>query len=401
MFRNILLLVTLFITIVSCAPSGPPPAARQSAGNGKPRWVIAYPSSYSSSVADLKRSRMRGGYEVISLIDPTPSEISAAADRLDLGQRHRDALLLVGSQKQVRSLTGSHGRMVGLPFDGQYGLSPSDNHPLFPVGRIPAESPTDARRMISKILSFEKKAATRDHDALLLVGNPMGKRTPVADRFITSLSKGLMKRADSSWTFEGAADVGGHPLEVSEAEFPRRFRKELSDDYAIGTYFGHSNDWIFAASGQSITFTSKDWKSIPGGSNKGLFLSCGCYSLQTPQAGGYQAVQSAGGPVAYIGASGESYAAIGYLAAQGLMDSLEENPSGTVGEWWLKVQNAISSKPMNPVVFGIFDRVDGSNDSLLPFAGVPLRKQRREHLEMWMLLGDPATQLFASGRSGE
>ena len=49
--------------------------------------------------------------------------------------------------------------------------------------------------------------------------------------------------------------------------------------------------------------------------------------------------------MAFIGATGESYSAIGFLAAEGLVGSMTSSPPATIGEWWINVQNAIASEP--------------------------------------------------------
>jgi hypothetical protein len=67
---------------------------------------------------------------------------------------------------------------------------------------------------------------------------------------------------------------------------------------------------------------------------------------------------------------------------------MTDDPPATVGEWFLAVQHAIATSSINKPLFTVFDRVDGSEGE------TSLRDQRIEHLEMWMLLGDPATRLF-------
>ena len=397
MIRLILLLVVAAFTAVSCAPQtltlDYPSSWLGSDREKQPRWCIAYPQAYASAVSQLKIERARQGYEVVSLEGTKPEQIAEMVKKLKLGSREKDCLLLVGTGQDLSAPAGVHGRTAGVPCDNRYSLAEMAGTPLFPVGRLPAKDPSEASRMIAKILAFEKSAASRPQTALLLVGNPVQKRFFVADQFISALSRRLMKRANPSWEFHGAADVGGHPLEVAEIDFSGHFRKQLTQKYTIGTYFGHSNDWAFSASGGKLSFASADWQTIPESEDKGLFLSCGCFTLQNENAGGYQALRSPGGPVAYIGATGESYSVIGYLAAQGLMGSMGDHPPETVGKWWLNVQESIASRPLNPVIFQLFDRVDGSAKELFS-RGVPLREQRLEHLEMWMLLGDPATRMF-------
>ena len=51
-------------------------------------------------------------------------------------------------------------------------------------------------------------------------------------------------------------------------------------------------------------------------------------------------------------------------------------------------QRGIATEPMSSILFKVFDSTDGGNGEFT------LKEQCRFHLEMWMLLGDPATRLL-------
>jgi hypothetical protein len=94
------------------------------------------------------------------------------------------------------------------------------------------------------------------------------------------------------------------------------------------------------------------------------------------------------GPVAVIGPIGESYSAPGQLAAEGLLKGLSRPPfSSRLGDYWLEIQGGLAIGKMDEGTFALLDMADGSGGK------VPLATQRLEHLEMWMLLGDPALRL--------
>jgi hypothetical protein len=94
------------------------------------------------------------------------------------------------------------------------------------------------------------------------------------------------------------------------------------------------------------------------------------------------------GPTAAIGAYGESYAAFGYLALEGLFDCLQrDDPPSTLGEYWLAMQASMARGRIDPIMFWVLDQADGTNGQ------VPLAAQRPEHVEMWTLFGDPALRL--------
>jgi hypothetical protein len=300
--------------------------------------------------------------------------------------------LLVGNASSLVGAEAFRHRMKGIPSDSRYAMKRDGNRPLFAVGRLPAKSPAQTKRLVAKILAFEREHA-RSHPqrkAVLLAGNPMGgpERMGAADFLVAALSKSLIKKAHSSWEFTGAADVKGHPFEISVEDFPSAFAAKLNQPYDVAAYFGHSNSRTLCRMALFSGFDRESWDQLSPSTKRGLFLSCGCYCLKEDDSVGYRSVQAPGGPVAFIGATRESYSAIGYLAAKGAVGAMDDTPPETAGEWLLAVQEAIATAPLSRTLFFAFDKVDGSNGKR------SLREQRPEHLEMWMLVGDPATRLY-------
>ena len=58
-----------------------------------------------------------------------------------------------------------------------------------------------------------------------------------------------------------------------------------------------------------------------------------------------------------------------------------------LADYWLAVQNGLAEGEIDATTFGLLDMADGTGGK------TPLPVQRREHLEMWTLLGDPALRL--------
>jgi hypothetical protein len=124
----------------------------------------------------------------------------------------------------------------------------------------------------------------------------------------------------------------------------------------------------------------------------GIFFTCGCFSCQSEGADGegyaFAAMRNPSGPVAVIGASGESYSAPGQLAIEGLMNCLAKAPfPARLGDYWLSVPEGLARDKIDKSDFALYDQFDGSRGK------IPLEVQRLEHLEMWTLLGDPAMAL--------
>src|SRR4030095_16110844 len=74
----------------------------------------------------------------------------------------------------------------------------------------------------------------------------------------------------------------------------------------------------------------------------------------------------------------------------GMLTRMSTDPSlTTVGDFWEGVQHGLREGPLYAADFKMLDMADGSGGKLT------LEAQRAEHLESWMLLGDPAMPLLA------
>lgn len=397
------LLLCLSILLVGCVPRviklDYPDAWSSTESN--PRWVVGFPRGFTPALQPLMDQRSRQGYEVVRLAGVDSESISKRLETIQLGRRRGDCLLLVGKSASLPGVTGQYHRMAGVQSDSRFAMRTNSSTPLFPVGRLPVNTPAQAEMLVDRILAFEQRRLSDDTNkvAVLLIGNPAGgsKRVKSADLLISSLTRALVRRVDPVWQLSGAADLPRHPFASSPGDFPKNLRKQLGEPYVVGGYFGHSNSHTLCrTSGGTDTisglirnsFGRDSWDQLSPSDQRGLFVSCGCYCLANDDAVGYRSVLAKGGPVAFIGATGESYAAIGYLAAKGLVGLMTDHPPKTAGEWFMGVQRAIATETMGRPLYFAFDRFDGSGGKLT------LPEQRREHLEMWMLVGDPAMRLF-------
>ena len=111
--------------------------------------------------------------------------------------------------------------------------------------------------------------------------------------------------------------------------------------------------------------------------------------MSGPDGEGYAlaAARNPSGPVAVIGAAAESYSTAGLLAFDGLLGRLRNGEPPRMADYWLAVENAILRGPIDPLTFLVLDTADGSHGQ------ISLADQRREHAQMWTLLGDPALRM--------
>src|SRR5262249_8314195 len=113
---------------------------------------------------------------------------------------------------------------------------------------------------------------------------------------------------------------------------------------------------------------------------------CNGCQLAGPDGEGYGvwAMRNARGPAVVLGSHGICFAAMVQLACDALVEhAFQKRPPRRAGEGWLAALRAVASGNIDFVSHPLLESVDG--DSRIPQA-----TQRQEHLEMFVLLGDPA-----------
>jgi hypothetical protein len=361
-----------------------------------PRWTVFHAPALKGALAPLAEHRKQQGYEVefvevpreghglllqrleAARQSPRKGDVAVIAGALDdAGGAQADCILAGGK--------GREGRMAGRASDGA--LSLEAGRPVLTIGRLPAGSPGDMSAMVAKIVSFEQSGRNADGAMTCLVGNPMaGKPMPVADFFLALQTKSMLSQVNPAWRINGAADLLFQPFEQSGTDFGSAMQGVAGQRWEVMSYFGHSGPEGIFTGGRSYPLPLA-WVAA-GSEPRGIFFTCGCHAIANQGAYAVESMRAPGGPAAVIGASGLSYSTIGYLAGKGLLAcTREKDGPPTLGEWWTTIQGAIAREPMAPLTFAIFDHIDGSSGR------TNLARQRKEHLEMWSLLGDPAMRM--------
>jgi hypothetical protein len=363
------------------------------------RWLALCPPALKEALKPLVEWRRRHGVEA-ELLEVTTENLPQVRERVEAMKRQPrfcDCLLLAGALDQGAGARpdcvldfskGSRGRMSGRIADSVLGLDRDSGLPLLAVGRLPAGSPDELSEMVARIIAAEKGNEAGSGQLAFVTGNPMpgNEQSKLANGFLNSQFESLRARLDPAWQLSGVADVTGNPFASAHEAFHSRVGEVLASPWEVLAVFGHSNAqglW----SGDDCSMTPKDWSALPEQKQHRLFFTCGCHAIQNQSAYAVAAVRAKGGSLASIGASGESWSAIGYLAGGGLTDCLCGQAPETLGEWWLKIQQGIAWGPVSPLKFVAFDQIDGTHGK------TPLKDQRLEHLEMWSLLGDPGMSM--------
>jgi hypothetical protein len=374
------------------------------------RWLVITAPAFHADLQPLIDHRIAEGFEVRTLVTTnllTADEIQST-NAIPLQAYIRDFarqtnspchVLLVGlpaspdptnaQQAVVPAMFGSVERMNGVLTDYHFAPTAEPGTHRIALGRFPAGTTQEVRAMVQKTLRLETQshAATALSRLVLLIGNPGGG--PMAEMVVEATLQQRLQHLHSSWSVNAISCSSGSRYHVPPEQARDTFLRALEAGGLFTVFMGHSSPvslWL----GGNHHLMQRDLirvnLTVPG-----IFFTCGCYALQfQPNNDGYglAVMRQPNGPAALIGATGESYAAPGLLAADGLLKCLREPPfPSRLADYWLAVQAGLAEGPIDTFTFNLYDQADGTKGT------VPLEVQRREHLEMWMLFGDPALRL--------
>ena len=374
---------------------------------GQPQWILVTAPAFREEVGPLIDQRRADGFNVAVISAPeqlaqtATTPLLARIRELRAAARGPSYLLLFGAvsapdsasaaQTVVPPLRGTVGRMRDQPQDYAYGLPDESGAPTLAVGRLPARTTGEARALVRKTLRFERdrEPGRWQNRLVLLAGNPGGG--PLAEMMIEPATLPRLQRLDPAWRLDAIFNNSGSRFYLPPTRAHDAALRSFEEGEVFALFLGHSAPpALWLAGTNFLTGDELAGLKIPHGA--GVFFTCGCYACQWRGEGGegygVAALRNPDGPVAVIGASGESYTAAGTLAVDGLLNQCAKRPfPARLGEYWLAIQSGLARGPIDDLTFRLYDQFDGSQGR------TSLAEQRREHLEMWMLLGDPALRL--------
>jgi hypothetical protein len=358
------------------------------------QWIVAVAPAFRAAIEPLAQYRQDQGLKAIIVQTTdvlTADEIRAGnAGKLrehlqDLCRQSKGAsyILLVGAAQAadpkdapttvVPPLGGAIGRMRGQPSDNAYGCPGRNLLPTIAVGRLPARNEAETRQMVEKILAFERDPQRRtwQRRITLFVGDPGGtsaaERT-VANFYVNTACQNTSDLVHPSWDIRAIFHIPGSSFYVPDEELHDKSLACLAQGQAFTFFLGHSNATGLWSSNARF-LDREDWATLKIPRGQGIFVTCGCYSCQLSGRGGegygLAAIRNPAGPVAVMGAHGESYAAMGQLAFDGLLRCFRgPRLPKRLGECWLQLKSGLANGDIGFLTFKMFDYADGSRGTI-------------------------------------
>lgn len=396
----------LLLTAAAFLACLPLTAAEQSAS----QWLVVTAPAFRSAVEPLLAHRKAEGMRV-TVIQTTdtlsPKEI-LNSDSQKLAEHVRNLcrewkgtsyVLLVGAieagnltepeKKLLPALPGSVSRMRGQPSDNDFGCLNGDKLPTVAVGRLPARSEDEAKQMVAKILASERDTQPGQWRQQITVLAGVPAFNPLVDKLVEGLAMSRFAKLDPRWTGRAIYHNPASRFCVADEQLHERALEYVQAGQAITLYLGHS--WAQGLYAPKTRFLDrKDWAELKIARGPGIFATFGCNGCQLagPEGEGYgvAALRNPAGPVAVMGSHGICFAAMCQLAADGVLESIGSKPPQRLADVWLKLKEGLAKGKIDDLTFKLLDSVDGD-------AKIPQATQRQEHLEMFVLLGDPALKL--------
>jgi hypothetical protein len=277
-----------------------------------------------------------------------------------------------------------------------------DQLPDLAIGRLPADSPAELSKMVAKILAYERSADFGPWRQRVNFIAGVGGFSPLVDSVVeTATSKLLTSGIPAAYDTRMTYGSWRSPY----CPDPRLFHAATVDRHNEGCLF-----WIYIGHGQS---TQLDEVSIPGerfpifgvhdchklrcqqGAPIAIMLACYTAAFDQPQdCLAEQLLKAEGGPVAVYGGSRVTMPYAMAVMGTAMMDEYFRRRPPTLGEAVLAAKRQMMAPIDDPENPAGLNRIllDGLATLLSPSKDL-LAEERREHLHLFNLLGDPMLRL--------
>jgi hypothetical protein len=270
--------------------------------------------------------------------------------------------------------------------DEVYADVDGDQLPDVAVGRIPVDTPTELSAVVRKIIRYEQQADGGAWRRRVDVVAGVGGFGPVTDMLIEAAGRSV---------FQQVVPAG---YEVTRASAnPADVGKQMQDGCLAWIYLGHGLpaelDSVETPAGRRPILAVNDVPQLRCGANAPLAVLVACYTGAIDARSdclGEELTLSETGPVAVIAATRVTMPYGNTVFGCELLRAAFVERSATLGELWTHAQRqTFATAPPT-------DQLRASLDSLASGVSPPpvdLAAERREHVALYQLLGDPLVRL--------
>ena len=286
--------------------------------------------------------------------------------------------------------------------DNWYADLDDDQVPDLAIGRLPADSPAELSRMVAKILAYERSTDFGPWRQRVNFIAGVGGFSPLLD--------GILETATSKLLTSGIP--AGYETQMTYGSWrspycpdPRLFHDTTVQRHNEGCLF-----WVYIGHGQA---SGLDQVSIPGerfhifdvddcpelraksGPPIALMLACYTAAFDLPRdCLAEELLRAGGGPVAVFGGSRVTMPYAMGVMGSAMMDEYFKNRPATLGDAILAAKRRTMQPPNEAEPLKDANRLilDGVASIISP-SREQMEEERREHLSLFNLIGDPMLRL--------
>ena len=395
--------------------------------------VLVVPQDWETAAADWITHRQGQGYQV-AIVHPawtayqTREQIIAAANQMQIA---RPFVVLASDARTIEHLWSPRGQFVDVSadwipcfyqqstavinFGGEaqiatdylYGDLDKDAAHVAecPVGRIPAQDSTQLQHMLARSIDYETQMVAGPwlHSMDLTAG--IGGFSMLADLAITGFSRALLMEALPPEYQINLTQAGNSIYNPSARLFHDAVIEQIRAGNFLWVYVGHGHvtglDYVYENRQAFPILESADAANLrcENSGSIAVFLSCLAGATDTSEdCLAEKLVRQPNGPVAAIASSRISMPyGLGVLA-KAMLHQMFAAQNRTLGEVCCQAKLQIAALDIDdPLrVPSQLDQMIETMAGALSPAGHDLAAERREHLWLINLLGDPTLQLHRS-----
>jgi hypothetical protein len=371
------------------------------AGDPKaPDTLVVCPAQFRPTLSIWLDYRRGQGHEIRIMEPPASATALCSAIRRTGQAGQLKYVLLVGdvplvptnyAQARINTRWGSE---PYIATDEPYSDMNDDGVPDLAIGRIPAHSADELAAVVAKVLRYEQQLEHGEWERKLKIISGVGGFGAVTDALVEGAARQVIQQTVPAGYDVGHLSAGDASLPADD--FVSRARNQLSDGCLAWIYLGHGLptelDRVQTANGTTPILSVSDVPRIHCGPQRPLAVLVACYTgaIDAPQDCLAEKLLLAGdGPVAVIAATRVTMpygnTVLGYEL---LRACLHGKPAAMGDVLRLAQQRVLAASPDDQLRASLDTLAQGMSPS-----PVDLACERREHVWMYHLIGDPLLQL--------
>ena len=360
---------------------------RLSPAQGHEILVIDAPASAAQVQLRIRDSARFGKLSYVLLVGDVPRSVNrATAGEPTLPTNYLPA--------KVNTLWGSHAMIAS---DAPYGDIDGDGLPELAVGRIPADSSAELAAAIRKIIHYEQHIANEECCRRINIVAGIGGFGAVTDALIEATAQHVIRQTvPRIYNIQPTLANPSSPHCPKPGDFAATVRRQFSAGSLAWIYLGHGLpaelDRVPAPGGTELILSVDDVPLLRRGDQAPLAVLVACYTGAIDAKSdclGEELLLAEEGPIAVIAATRVTMPYGNTVLGYELLKACFDDRPDSLGKVLQIAQRRTLSEPEKGTLRASIDKLA---EGLSP-PPADLVSERREHVLMYQLLGDPLLRL--------